>query len=228
MTPLARWVLLALLLAGAEARPGDHACVPLCRARYRSSEVTGNCDHQQRLVLQSSGGRFPTQRLLRLCLTPCNLAGSPNDRLYTLYDYSFICRDLTESLIRRRGCNCDDTTNEGTGSLEGIGDTFQDTVRDRVNPKRPKETSMRTIVADRAEIVDLANHRRTIGPRMKFAEDTSNDENSEASVEVVIASLNTDATESDTTDDSVDWELWCIAQCDNGRGGSACNCDIIP
>ncbi|KAG7188767.1 hypothetical protein KM043_008385 [Ampulex compressa] len=26
----------------------------------------------------------------------------------------------------------------------------------------------------------------------------------------------------------IDWEMWCMAQCDNGQGGSACNCDIIP
>ena len=33
----------------------------------------------------------------------------------------------------------------------------------------------------------------------------------------------------DSTDEtSVDWDRWCMNQCDNGKGGSACNCDIIP
>ncbi|KAI4500501.1 hypothetical protein M0802_004463 [Mischocyttarus mexicanus] len=31
-----------------------------------------------------------------------------------------------------------------------------------------------------------------------------------------------------STSDEIDWDLWCMAQCDIGHGGSACECDIIP
>jgi len=29
-------------------------------------------------------------------------------------------------------------------------------------------------------------------------------------------------------DTQVDWNLWCHIQCDQGTGGIACNCDMLP
>ncbi|XP_076633540.1 uncharacterized protein LOC143347845 [Colletes latitarsis] len=218
MTPMLRWVLLALLLAGAKARPLEDACVRLCLARDRSLEVTGVCDHQQRLVLQSTGGRYPTQRLLGLCLIPCN--GPGNDPL--LFDDSQICRVFRESMIRRRGCSCHGTWTLETDDAPRLDVSFQDSYsRDSVDE--------RSSMSEAAALVDVAKDRRSKHKMQSLGiEDVLlNNEEWESSVDVGISNLNAPA-KVDSTEDPVDWDLWCMAQCDNGHGGTACNCDLIP
>ncbi|XP_053982535.1 uncharacterized protein LOC128878399 [Hylaeus volcanicus] len=220
MTPLPRWVLLALLLAGAEARPGDYACVRLCHAQDRGLDVTGVCDHQQRLVLQFSGGRYPTQRLLRLCLIPCSGLGSRND---TVFDGSQICRVIRESLIYRQGCSCKPPANGRSWGL-------------RANPPWSKKLnpvngllSMLTKIARvlAAVSVDHANEPGTTDLRddkMKFSDRLDNETDF---VDAEIANPTTDAPfGADWTEDFTDWEMWCMAQCDNGRCGNSCNLNL--
>ena len=252
MTPLARWVLLALLLAGAGARTDEHACVRLCRAQNRGLEMTGVCDHQQKLVPQSSGGRYPTHRLFRLCLAPCAGAGYPSTEPL-VFDSSHTCRSFRESLIRRRACLCPDPRDDETRNLER-----EDSPRLEGSSKDPEQhepkdsgaaegllSSSGNIVGDKAVRIikkSINGLEEQQGSKIKdlfeaemkslVAEANKVDgEEMEALEDRVIEKLNSDdlIARADTSEEpAVDWDQWCMAQCDNGRGGSACNCDIIP
>lgn len=75
----------------------------------------------------------------------------------------------------------------------------------------------------------------SVGDRRGIEEEKEEEELFERSVEMDEAwSVEKNATggnlshDSPMDEDSMDWDLWCVSQCDNGKGGSACHCDIIP
>ncbi|XP_017766620.1 PREDICTED: uncharacterized protein LOC108555477 [Eufriesea mexicana] len=233
MTPLPRWVLLALLLAVVAAHPVDHACVRLCRARNTSPESTGVCEHQLKLVLQSSGGRLPIRRLLRLCFTPYHGAGSSES---PFFDDTEVCRVFRQSLIRRHGCTCEDIDDVKTGDLEEDRWRVQKFERDW--SKKAEEFGMlRKDEEDRPMVP--ADDRGQQGPEMKAlfeaiakigeaGEDpSSRAESKDEVIEISDPGSRVDE-HNDVDDATIDWDLWCMAQCDSGQGANACNCDIVP
>ena len=242
MTPLRRWVLLALLLAAVAAHPLEHACVHLCRARDTSPEkITGVCQQQQqqqqqKLVLQSSSGRFPIHRLFSLCLTPCH--GS-SDLL--VFDDSHACRTFRETLIRYHGCSCNDVDHEGTRNGEEDpwgGKEFEEDQSEKVGESKmlkKADEEQAVVPADvrgqGLKIKDLPATKLEMGEDMldkaDVEDDADTDDADNASMEEsedVAASSN----EANSTDETVDWDRWCMTQCDHGTGGSACHCDLIP
>ncbi|CAD1477545.1 unnamed protein product [Heterotrigona itama] len=230
MTPLRRWVLLALLLAAVAAHPLEHACVHLCRARDTSLEkITGVCQHQQKLVLQSSGGRFPIHRLFSLCLTPCH--GS-SDLL--VFDDSHACRTFRKTLIRYHGCSCNDVDHEGTRNGEEDpwrGKEFEEDGESKMLKKADEEQAVVPADVVRGQglkIKDLPATKLEMGEDTldkADVEDADTDDAGKEESEDVAATGN----EANSTDEtSVDWDRWCMTQCDHGNGGSACHCDLIP
>ncbi|XP_078053358.1 uncharacterized protein LOC144478881 [Augochlora pura] len=232
MTPLPRWVLLALLLAGVGAHPGEHACVRLCLAAKRISGTARGCHEHRRLVLQSSGGRLPShQQLFSLCLNPCGEPGSPNSRQF---DSSVICRDYRQSLIRDYDCHCDRKT-KNRRDLEADAENLLQDV-DRHSQRRSSILDLLAKGVDDRVLVpaDPVDYWRSIVPskdKMQLAKENGEDHlgiraRLDPKETFNLSQENPDA--ADSAESPVDWDLWCIAQCDNGRGGSACNCDLIP
>ncbi|XP_017888578.1 uncharacterized protein LOC108630032 [Ceratina calcarata] len=221
MTPLPWWVLLvSLLVIAVAAHPFEHACVRLCRARDTSPEFAGVCEHQQRPVLQSGGGRFPIQRLFRLCLTPCH--GSDLDS--QSFDTTETCLAFRYSLIQRLGCSCDSLNYDGN-----LGEDRWEVEKDQM--KEADRWKMLRERADEKQAVAYADLQRqqqlSVESLYKIIAETMAADTEDA----VIGNLKTGSpiVESENMDEtSVDWEMWCRTQCENGQGGSACHCDIIP
>ncbi|XP_076284745.1 uncharacterized protein LOC143211169 [Lasioglossum baleicum] len=228
MTPLPRWVLLASLLAGVGAHPVEHACVRLCVAQKMITGVASGCHDYRRFVLQSSGGRLPSQQqLLSLCLIPCGEPGSPNS---LQYDSSVICRVFRQSLIRDHGCHCDWKTDR---DLEDNRNFYETLLQDVDHHSLRRSFSLNVLVKGDQVPADLLNDWKStpLEDKMNFAGDNEVDRLGirERLDPKGTFNLNPDSPdESDSTDSPVDWDLWCMAQCDNGHGGSACNCDLIP
>ncbi|XP_060824026.1 uncharacterized protein LOC132911431 [Bombus pascuorum] len=242
MTPLLRWVLLALLLAMVVAHPVEHACVYLCRTRNTSPEITGGCEHQQKLVLQSSGGRFLIHRLFRLCLTPCH--GS-SDLL--VFDNTRNCRTFRETLIRCYGCSCDDVNYGETGNNQEDPSTVNKFEEDQL-----KETDVTRMLEKAGEqhivrgqslktkdvgryITEIKAEKDIIQADLKDTGNLNKADSEETPKDAANGNLEKPGSEDDasrkkdsTDETSVDWDRWCMNQCDNGKGGSACKCDIIP
>lgn len=240
MTPLPRWVFLALLLAGASAALEDDACVLLCRAQNRGLEIAGACDHQQRQALQSGGGRFPLQRLLELCLTPCSgSSGSPNDRLF---DGSEICRFFRQTLICRRACSCELVEDDWTrtfGQDAEVERFLEDLEYNELKLQYLYSLRMPgtwTIGEPAVASDDVGKEqglsREFSEDEMKLAESDEVEPEEEAEEEgeeaSVVAEIGNAPVQDSTEESTVDWDTWCITQCDSGQGGAACNCDIIP
>ncbi|XP_076647977.1 uncharacterized protein LOC143356297 [Halictus rubicundus] len=228
MTPLPRWVLLASLLAGVGAHPIEHACVRLCVAQKMITGAARGCHDYRRFVLQSSGGRLPSQQqLFSLCLIPCGEPGSPNS---PQYDSSVTCRVFRRSLIRDHGCHCDWKTGrvlEDDRIIDAI--LLQD-----VDHHSLRRSFSPNVLEKGGQVpVDPLNDWKStpLEDKMKLADDYEEDrlgirERLDPKGTFNLSPESPDASES--VDSPVDWDLWCMAQCDNGHGGSACNCDLIP
>lgn len=242
MTPLLRWVLLALLLAMVVAHPVEHACVYLCRARNTSPEITGGCEHQQKLVLQSSGGRFPIHRLFRLCLTPCH--GS-SDLL--VFDNTHTCRTFRRTLIQYHGCSCDDVNYGETRNNQEDPSTVKKFEEDRLKgadvTRMLEKAGEQQIIRGqslktkdvRRYITEIKVEKDIIQADFKDTDNLNKADSEETSKDAATDNLEKPGSKDDaprmedsTDETSVDWDRWCMNQCDNGKGGSACNCDIIP
>ncbi|XP_015438142.1 PREDICTED: uncharacterized protein LOC107193254 [Dufourea novaeangliae] len=238
MTPLPWWVLLAFLLAGVGAQPDDYACVRLCRARNQIPEITGVCEYRQTLVLQSGVGRYPIQRLLSLCLTPCGGPGSPDSELF---DGSQTCRVFREILIRQQACLCDSSRDDSLENNPADVLLPKNSLDDDDDPEELKRwrsikllTILKKITEDQS-LVPINSAERNIPVEDKMILEEEDEEESvfgEDWLNSRIAGfvhLNPDTPdESDSTELPVDWDMWCMTQCDNGQGGTACNCDLIP
>lgn len=216
-----------MLLATVAAHPVRHACVRLCHAR-NTAEITGVCGHHR--DLQSGAGRPPN--LFALCLTPCH--GAPDT---IRYDGSPVCRAFRESLVKRHGCSCRRVDrDERAGDLHEQMEEEEEEVEEDEKQKRLKQidgaTSKHRTIDDR-RFWSVAS----VGDRRGIEEEKEEEELSERSVEMEMDeawSVEKNATagnlspDSPMDEDSMDWDLWCVSQCDNGKGGSACHCDIIP
>ncbi|XP_031371016.1 uncharacterized protein LOC116186800 isoform X2 [Apis dorsata] len=229
MTPLPRWVLLSLLLATVAAHPVHHACVHLCHARNTTSpEITGVCDHHRdHLVLQSGAARSPN--LFVLCLTPCHGAASPD----TLrYDDTPVCREFRESLVKRHGCSCRHVDRD-----ERARNFDEKEVEEK--EKEDRRRWAEELEKYRLNEIDGIDERWSVAVLLSVGDQRGIEESlSGRSVEMEIdtSSMEKNATAGNLSpndgspmdEDSMDWDLWCVSQCDNGKGGSACHCDIIP
>lgn len=232
MTPLPRWVLLAMLLALVAAHPTDHACVRLCHALNPNPGITGVCEHQQKLVLQSSGGRFPIQGLLRLCLTPCHGVGTTNT---LLFDDSRICRVLRRSLIRRQGCSCGGLNNENSEKLEEEEEERRVGELEKNQLKGTDGTDMLKKDDEEEAVASADVQVRQLGQKNENTMDINEIEEERLEraefqhAAVVNSNTGSPTAWADLTEETtIDWDLWCMNQCDHGKGGSACHCDIIP
>lgn len=229
MTPLPRWVFLALLassVVGFAAHRKDDACVPICRAQKRSPEkIGGGCDHR-RNVLQSDGDHSAVRRLFRSCLIPCDAPGVGTDRLF--FQDTADCRSFREKLIVLRSCACDSSEDARPSGIPYTWEYWADRLfRDHAgvgSGERDPWTMKRRGLSEEGSLS---------GERMAMEDLKELDYPDSLEMEATpIANMDS---ESGTTSDPnlseeypVDWEMWCMAQCDNGQGGSACNCDIIP
>lgn len=230
MTPLPRWVYLAFLLVVVTSDPVDHACVQLCRTRNTSPEMTGGCEYQQKLVLQFSGGRFPIQRLFRLCLTPCQGSSSTNS---FSFDVSQACTTFRNTLIKRHGCSCDSLHDVRTKNYEEDDLEVEKYEKNQLNrPKGsdlPKKFEKERTVSSLDDLSRLTKMKEIVKDTMEIVKTGENTLDDVTGVEDTVDKSNTGSPmEGSSGESSIDWDLWCMAQCDNGKGGSACNCDIIP
>ncbi|KOC66363.1 hypothetical protein WH47_08755 [Habropoda laboriosa] len=225
MTPLPWWVLLALLLVVVASYPVDHACARLCRVRNTSPEITGGCEHQQKLVLQFSGGRFPIQRLFRLCLTPCQGSSTSNS---LSFDVSQACRSFRDSLIERHGCICDDLHDVRARNLEEEDRKVEGFEAGQLNEadewNLPKKFAKHRPASSFDDLYQLMlTKKQAYKDTMEITKLEENILDSADTEDAILGKM-----EGSNEESSIDWDLWCMAQCDNGKGGSACNCDIIP
>lgn len=231
MTPLPRWVFLALLAAssvvGFAAHQKDDACVPICRAQKRSPEKIGGGCNYRRIVLQSDGDHSAVQRLFRACLIPCETPGPGKDRL--LFEETADCRSFREKLISVRSCSCGSFEDEETGGGEDFWEDWAEKLFRAHGRGKPARDDPRTMKGPRAQ----GDPRPPSGGR-RVADDPSGLDYPD-SLEMEATPMANAELQPGTTPDPnaseeypVDWEMWCMAQCDNGQGGSACNCDIIP
>ena len=228
MTPLPWWVFLALPLVVVDAHLDEYACVCFCRARNGSPKIAEACDHAEYHVLGSHGGAYLLQRLFKLCLIPHSDPKSPHHPLF--YDWEN-CRFIRDDLIQRHGCSCD-TLNNGKSA-------------------KPEEEKQRFVYAVAVPFIDAEDGASEAGASEGegFGVGASEDEDqqgwrstdlSEEELKIPVVDNHLNAIDADTSnasedetdsrEDPIDWHPWCMAhcQCDNGQGGSARHCDIIP
>ncbi|XP_071867375.1 uncharacterized protein [Bombus fervidus] len=242
MTALLRWVLLALLLAMVVAHPVQHACVYFCRAQNINPErATGGCGDQQEIIRQLSEGQFPIHRLFRICLIPCNGTDS------VTFDNSHTCRTFREVLIRCYGCSCnnvnyDEVRNEEEDLL--MIKTLEENQMKGADMMRMLEKTAEQHIHQsqglnsryiRRHITEIKVEKDIIQADLKDTGNLNKADSEETSKDAATGNLekpgckdDASCKEDSTDETSVDWERWCMKQCDNGKGGSACNCDIIP
>lgn len=212
MTPLPRWVLLALLLAVVDAQQAENACVCACRARSGIPRISEDCDHMLYLVSGSHGGAYLLARLLKLCLIPNTRASDPGHPIFVDAES---CHYIRDNFIERYGCSCDASNNGKSAERKE-----EDQVTELNALKRLDMFKTREDVT--AVPVDQRGWRSTDLPKEDLL------------IPVVDKQLDaTDTTNApedgtDSKEDPIDWDMWCMTQCDNGLGGSACHCDIIP
>ena len=202
-----------------------------------SPEITGVCDHHRdHLVLQSGAARSPY--LFVLCLTPCHGAASPD----TLrYDDTPVCRAFRESLVERHVCSCRHVDrDERARKLDGEQEEEKEEEEEEDRGRRAEELERYRL----NEIDGTASRKiderwsvpllpSSVGDQRGISEENLSGRSEEMGIDTSSAEKNATAdnlspNDSPMDEDSMDWDLWCISQCDNGKGGSACHCDIIP
>ncbi|KAK2585620.1 hypothetical protein KPH14_010245 [Odynerus spinipes] len=218
MTPLARWVLLATLFGHAMSVPArtqalENACVALCRAENAAANEDKVHVIPRRQFIEGRRGR-EADRLLGLCLE------RPQ--------HSTICKIIVKSLREHRGCDCELIERSGIPRRNYISSSLLDDLVEDYS--KISEAVQSQLQGNRANVlrsgsirklVEAESKRQLIVEREAFKYATS------GSIMDTNEQHDSSASNSDDSEE-VDWELWCMAQCDIGHGGSVCKCDIIP
>lgn len=236
MTPSLRWVFLLALVGCAASIPSrfvDDACVLLCHPRTRSSPE-GVCELrgvQSGSVLDQA--RIIVSRCLKLC-----------DRQLTS-SVRASCFALTSFLAAHRECRCSSTdamrTNVNIPSLvdelaeevvssSPLGKIVISALHTALLHKDVEPADGYDLIADHHESGSLAHGTETKNTKQHDVEQPPINVNSNYTARLMEddQSDTTAASGNSDEDDNVDWEMWCMEQCNNGHGGDACRCDIIP
>ncbi|XP_046828576.1 uncharacterized protein LOC124428499 [Vespa crabro] len=225
MTPLAWWVLLTMLFGHARIVPArtyifNNACVVLCRAENLS--VNEDEVHvTSQLVEEGRRGREVDDLLNRLCLV------SVERRHY--------CRNLFQYLRDRERCDCRkiypslSLNNRKEESIDRLristklSDKFQQSQQQQQQQKQRQQIQKQE--GQRQEVQRLMMTKMRM---MMNGRDIMKDENFVPRTMDVNNNQQASSAPNSSTSDEIDWDMWCMAQCNIGHGGSACNCDIIP
>ncbi|XP_014473581.1 PREDICTED: uncharacterized protein LOC106743869 [Dinoponera quadriceps] len=236
MTPPLRWVFLLALVGCAASIPlVDDACVLLCHPRARSSPE-GVCE----LRGAQSGSVLDLARIIvSHCLKLCDrqLQSSVRDSCFALRSF----------FGAYRGCRCRSTpvmpTNVKIRSLVNelaedvafsspLGELVISALHAALLREDADAEGYDLIVDDRESGGRLAHDAENEKPRRHVLEQPPVDNgygHGRVRPQGGDRTDNTAASDSlDEDDDNVDWELWCMEQCNSGQGGDACRCDIVP
>lgn len=235
MTPPLRWVFLLVLVGCAASIPlplANDACVLLCHPRARSS-LEGVCE----LRGAQSGSVLDLARIIvSRCLKLCDHQQPSSARVS--------CFALRSFLGARRGCHCPSThvmrTDASIPSLvdelaeDVVSFSFGGVVISALYAPLLREDvdaeGYGLIVDDYEFGSRLAHDAENEKPKKRHdVEQPSTGINGHGTI--LLQGEQTDGnagSDSFEGDDDVDWEQWCMHQCNIGLGGDACNCDIIP
>lgn len=220
MTPLVWWVLLAMLFGHARIVPArtyifDNACVVFCRAENLS--VNEDEVHViSQLVEEGRRGREVDDLLNKLCLE------SVESRHF--------CHNIFKYLRDRQRCDCrtispplslNDREKESIDRLRilnKLSDKFQRSQQASQQQQQQKQEGQR----QEEQHLMMAKMTMTVNGR-----DISKDENFVPRI-LDVNNQQASSAPNPSGSDEIDWDMWCMAQCNIGHGGSACNCDIIP
>ncbi|KAL2713351.1 hypothetical protein V1478_017049 [Vespula squamosa] len=221
MTPLAWWVLLATLFGHARIVPArtyifDNACVVFCRAENLS--VNEDEVHViSQLVEEGRRGREVDDLLNKLCLA------SVKSRHF--------CRNIFKYLGDRQRCDCrtispslslnnrEEESIDRSRILTKLSDKFQ---RSRQQQQQQQQQRKQKQEGQRQEERHLMMTKMTMTMNGR---DISKDE---IFVPPIVNNQQASSAPNPSASDKIDWDMWCMAQCNIGHGGSACDCDIIP
>ncbi|XP_043488930.1 uncharacterized protein LOC122515596 [Polistes fuscatus] len=171
---------------------------------------------------------------------------SLNDYCLTSNQIRLHCREFFINLRNRQGCNCRLISSSiRTNLIEGgninpkdsnklsnlsqkreqqqqgkqqqfrqvvVVEEEEEEAEIREEDKRFLLATMKTMMRNPKELSTIKDHHYYLPIKME----TNNQE------------LVSSAPDNPSNSDEIDWDLWCMAQCDIGHGGSACECDIIP
>lgn len=220
MTPLARWVLLTTLLGHATSVPArtlplEDACVALCLAENAAANEDKVHVIPRRQFAEGRRGRG-ADRLFGHC--------------FERPSHSTICTILFEALREYRGCDCELTKNlELPDRLYLSSSLLKDLSNDYTKISKLLESRL---LSNEEEMVrrnlrkgEGSSRRRRNGPLTFDLSSSIMETDGQQRPNDALVSGTSDAS---SDSEPVDWDLWCMAQCDNGHGGSACECDIIP
>ncbi|XP_032682451.1 uncharacterized protein LOC116849423 [Odontomachus brunneus] len=234
MTPPLRWVFLFVLVGCATSIPlpfVNDACVLLCHPRARSSPE-GVCE----LRGAQSGSVLDLARIIvSRCLKLCDHQQPSSARVS--------CFALRSFLGTRRGCHCPSTHVMRTNAR--IPSLVDELAEDVVSLSFGEIVISALHAALLREDVDAEGHDLIVDDYesgSRLAHDAENEKSKQHDVEqpptgnnghgtILLQGEQTDSnagSDSFVGDDDVDWEKWCMHQCNIGLGGNACNCDIIP
>lgn len=234
MTPLLRWVFLLVLVGCAASIPSalvDDACVLLCHPRTRSSPE-GVCE----LRRAQSGSVLDLARIIvSRCLKLCNHRQPSYARVS--------CFALRSFLGVRRGCHCPSTRFMRTSAR--IPSLVDELAEDVVFSSLGGVVISALHAALLREDADTEGYDLVVdyyGSGSRLAQDAEDEGPKRHDVEQPPMGINGHGTvllQNERTDsnalsgfsegeDDINWKQWCMEQCNIGRGGKACNCDILP
>ncbi|KAI4482340.1 hypothetical protein M0804_008891 [Polistes exclamans] len=174
----------------------------------------------------------------------------------SLNDYCLIsnqirlhCREFFINLRNRQGCNCrlisssirtkliKDGTNINPKDSNKLSDLSLKREQQLQQQQEKQEQFRRVLVKEEEEEEEIREENKrfllaTMKTMMRNPKELSTIKDYHYYLPIKMETNNQDlvssAPDNPSNSDEIDWDLWCMAQCDIGHGGSACECDIIP
>lgn len=243
MTPPFQWVCLLALVGCAVSAPapfaGD-ACALLCHPVPRSFPE-GVCEFRR---IQSGSVLDQARIIVCRCLKLCDHQQS--------FTEGFSCHALISLLgsqLGSRECRCSSYPISTNAEISSLVNKLAEDVVLAISSSSPS-LKERLIRALQATLLDYAQLENVDVEAVSLVDDSRSDRLAHEAEDVKLdrddieqhpmdiddegAELPEDdrkdtSSPSDSSEESaVDWEQWCMSQCNNGHGGNACRCDLIP
>lgn len=231
MTPPLRWVFLLALVgryaASVPASFAGDACALLCHP-LAESFPEGVC----KLWVAQSGSDLDQARVIvSRCQKPC-------DRQLP-FVVGVVCHALRSLLGDYRVCRCPstDATMPSGASVPSLVNGLAEDVVDTIYPSALDRRVIRALRAAFSLGVQGNDDSPAAGCMPVRPQDAEDAERDRRDVETTPAEPkdqdpldngNKEATTTSSEEVTIDWEQWCMSQCNSGHGGNACRCDLIP
>ncbi|XP_015177008.1 PREDICTED: protein DDB_G0268328, partial [Polistes dominula] len=171
-----------------------------------------------------------------------------NDYCLTSNKIRLHCQDFFINLRNRQGCNCQLFKSSSTirKNLIGGGIINRDDSNKLLDVSQKQQQQQQqqqqhqqfrqVVVKEEEEEEKLEEEKRfllvTMKMMMRNPKELSSIKDHHYYLPIKMETNNQElvssAPNNPTDSDEIDWDMWCMAQCDIGHGGSACECDIIP